>query len=216
MTSLAIFAFSVPALLMTMPSASALSLDWDGSGTSGSDPLGHTWILNDQSLLGGGTDNAWGIPGLGEGVINFAGGDWVTDLHVKFHDLPAGCAIDPTPAPTIPGGSDTSTRFSNLEDSVLWDRTIMGDTVWFVAADPVADRLDPTDSFFVNVAFDCSTITEVTFSAFWSMGPVGGEYSTLDSTALLVSGIQSNSILMLPALAMIAAGIGIFVTSRKN
>lgn len=128
--------------------ANALNLTWTGSGQSGVDPLGHAWQFGTQ----GNGDGAWGIPGLGAGTEGWQGSTWITDFHITF-ELPAGVSIDPEPVPIGPGGFDESTRFSNLGKSVLWPRTISGNTVSFVA-DSFADRLDPGDSFFVNVAFD--------------------------------------------------------------
>ncbi len=44
---------------------------------------------------------------------------------------------------------------------------------------------------------------------------VGGEYFTLDTTALLLAGIQTNALWIIPAL-MGAAGIGIVLVRKKN
>jgi len=100
-----------------MQNASALNLSWSGTGSSGADPLGHTWQVNFF-----GTNN-WGTPGVGAGQLNFLGGDWVSDFHFTETSLPPGCVIDP--------GGDT--QF--LADGTFWDRTITGETVWFVAAE---------------------------------------------------------------------------------
>jgi len=179
--------------------AFALTLPWSGSGSSGADPLGHTWQVNFV-----GTNN-WGTPGVGAGQLNFLGGDWVSDFHFEVFSLPPGCAIDPS----------GNTQF--FADGIPWDRTIIGDTIWFEAADQVADRLDPGELFFVNVSFTCD-ISTITFDALWSMGPqaVGGNLLPVDSTALMLAGLQSSAIWMLPVLAG-AAGVGAFyIKSRMN
>jgi hypothetical protein len=65
----------------------------------------------------------------------------------------ADVQIDPNPAPGL-SGLDESTRFENNHggsDYQLWDRTINGNMVSFVA--PEGETLDPGDFFFVNVAF---------------------------------------------------------------
>ena len=180
--------------------AFALTLSWSGTGSSGADPLGHTWQVNFF-----GTNN-WGTPGVGAGQLSFLGGDWVSDFHFEVFSLPPGCAIDPS----------GDTRF--FADGTQWDRTIVGDTIWFEAADQVADRLDPGELFFVNVSFTCD-ISTITFDALWSMGPddviVGGEIIPLDTTALLLAGAQSVSMWMIPVVVS-GAGIGVFVIMRSR
>jgi len=146
-------------------SANALNLTWTGSGVIGSDPLGHPWTLRSDS----GT-NFWGIPGIGLGVVPFCPAcpptDWVTDFHITFHDLPQGVEIIENGPETV-GGFTLATRFNNDSQSVLWPRMIMGNTVWFVASSN-ADRLDPGENFFVNVAFS-GPVSAVNFTAEWTM-----------------------------------------------
>ena len=179
--------------------AFALTLPWSGSGSSGADPLGHTWQVN---FVG---SNNWGTPGVGAGELNFLGNDWVSDFHFEVFSLPPGCVIDPS----------GNTHF--FAAGTPWDRTITGDTIWFEAIDPVADRLDPGELFFVNISFTCA-ISTIDFDALWSMGQqtVGGEFLPIDSTALMLAGLQSSAIWMLPVLAG-TVGVGAFyIKSRMN
>ncbi len=174
--------------------AFALNLAWSGSGSSGADPLGHNWLIVDLEN--------WGIPGTGLGTVPFLGNDWVTDFHFTVNDIPQGCEI-----------TFNDTEFRN-EDGVGWPVTIMDNTIWFVAADPVADRLDPGDKFFVNIRFTC-VITSIDFDAQWSMGsPIGGEILPINTTALLLAGAQTFS-WMIPVVLSVL-GIGLFVVSRKS
>jgi len=182
-----LFAFSIPALLITLQPASALTLSWSGTGASGTDPLGHNWLIVDL-------DN-WGIPGTGLATVPFLGNDWVTDFHFTVNDLPQGCEIT---------FNDTG-----------WPGTIMDNTIWFVAADPVADRLDPGDSFFVNIRFTCF-ITSIDFDAQWSMKApsVGGEILPIDTTALLLAGVQTNAAWLIPVVLSVV-GIGVILLRKK-
>ena len=184
--------------------AFALTLAWSGTGTSGSDPLGHTWQIN---LFG---TNNWGTPGVGAGVLSFQGGDWVSDFHFTVNNFPPECQIDPSGNSifSVQDGADTE-----------WDKTITGNTIWFVAADPIAERLDPGEEFFVNISFSCD-IPSIDFDALWSMDVngddevVGGSLLPIDSTALLLASAQSFS-WMIPVV-LSAIGIGLFVVSRKS
>jgi len=188
---LVLMVFSVLLLVpVGMQNASALNLSWSGTGSSGADPLGHTWLVNFF-----GTNN-WGTPGVGAGQLTFLGNDWVSDFHFTVNSLPPGCEIDP-------GGN---TQFLADNGNSLWDKTITGNTVWFVAADQVADRLDPGQLFFVNVHFTCD-ITTIDFDAEWTMGPqlVGGYSLPIDSTSLILAGAQMTAAWMIP---VIIAGIG--------
>lgn len=139
--------------LLFHSSARADVIPISGSGASGTvSILGNLLPFSAANNQGNG-DGSWGIPGLFAGTVNWpAGSPVVGQFSVTFTGLPMGVSIDPVPPPTIPGGSDESTRFSNLTDSVLWDRTIAGNTVTFQA--PPGTFLNPGDNFFINVAFD--------------------------------------------------------------
>jgi len=201
--SLLLFAFSILALLITSQPASALTLSWSGTGTSGTDPLGHTWLKK--------ADFNWGIPGRGEGILPFNGNDWVTDFHFTVNNFPPQCGFELT--------SSTVFLVQDATTDIEWDQTVMGNTIWFVAADPVTDRLDPNEEFFVNIAFTCD-IPSIDFDALWSMDVngddevVGGSLLPIDSTALVLAGAQSFS-WMIPVVLSVL-GIGLFVVSRKS
>ena len=185
---LAALALSTGFLLATS-SAQAITLAWGGSGASGVDPLGHTWLLDPDGAASRAV--SWGMPGLGELVLPF-GADLVTDFHIAF-GLPSGVTIDETPA-TSGTGFETTTRFSvepfSADTTTLWDRTIMGgDTVWFIAPDPSV-FLTAGQTFFVNVIFVGGTIdpADFEFRAEWTMDAVP-EPATLTLIGLGLAGI---------------------------
>ena len=160
------------------PTASAYPILFSGGGgpgTTGNDPFGHDWMIKTDS---------WGSPGLFEGTLLFLGPDSALDYHVRFSGLPRGVVIDPTPS-TIPGGSDTTTRFSNLADNQLWSRIIDPDGlgVHFLAG-PGAS-LENGEQFFVNVHFT-SQIQGLQFEASWT-GTSVPEPGTL---AMLLAGLS--------------------------
>jgi hypothetical protein len=158
-------------LLLVGPVSAGVLITWGGSGTSGTDPYGHGWsVLNDWVNT---AQDSWGIPGLGAGTLSWGGPVAIHDFHITFTDLPPGVAINPLPPPGGPGGSDDSTRFSNLGDLVLWDRVISGNQVSFYAPDMSA-ALDPGDGFFVNVVFTGLTPGGVTFEASYTVATGAG------------------------------------------
>jgi len=174
-------------LIGTVGQASAVIISWDGTGTSGVDPFGHAWDTDNDQDNG---DGSWGLPGLQEGNLNWNGPDWITDFHITFSGLPVGVLIDPTPLPVGPFGIGESTRFSNVTDGVLWNREIVGNTVWFFANDLINDRLDPVEVFFVNVAFDGPIdLSTLSFEAEYSMIPEPSTWLLLSITILSIIGM---------------------------
>ena len=160
------------------PTASAYPILFSGGGspgTSGNDPFGHIWRIGADSF---------GSPGLGAGVLAFAGPDSALDYHVRFTGLPQGVVIDPTPA-SGPGGFETTTRFSNLADFALWTRVIDADGlgVHFLAG-PGAS-LETGEQFFVNVHFT-APIQSIAFEASWT-GAAVPEPATV---TLLLAGLS--------------------------
>ena len=150
---------------VAMP-AHALFLEWDdaGQGMSGTDPLGQSWTFSgDDGVVD------WGIPGVGEGAIPWAGADLITDFHITF-DLPAGITLNESflgtnfftfrIAPFDPGSSEWTAMVT--ED---------GKTVWFVAGP--GQELDPGEEFFVSVRFTNILPQDfVTFQAEYTMDGV--------------------------------------------
>ena len=83
------------------------------------DPFGHGWTA-------AGSD--WGIPGLYEGTLAFAGPCCATDFHIEFFVVPRGVSIDYLTPEGGPFGSNPSTRFSATSDGVLWTRVLIADS----------------------------------------------------------------------------------------
>jgi len=175
---------AVVALIATAASASTIT--WSGTGQSGTDPYGHGWQFNTQAN----GDLAWGIPGLGAGTDVWQGDDWISDFHITFFNLPDGVEIDVNPVPTSPFGFDESTRFSNVTDGALWNRSISGNHVDFWAANYITDRVDIGDEFFVNISFtgpvDTAAFERIGFRAAYTMTP---EPSTLALAGLGLAGL---------------------------
>ena len=137
-TALACFT-SAPALAVVTPF---------GGAASGVDPLGNVWDAS-------GTH--WGEPGYLAGTILFNplmvsnnAGDYATSFSFTFLKGVGG-TIDQTPSFT-PFGAGPETRFTNVTDGVAWLVSYSGKTVTFTAPS-MAAKLDPNDSFFVNVWF---------------------------------------------------------------
>jgi hypothetical protein len=140
---------------------------WGGTGTSGTDPFGHAWLVN--TGLGG--KLFWGIPGLGAGTELWAGPGTLASL--TFTVNTPGLTVDPNPVPTGPGGFDESTRFSNTSAGALWDRSIGGSTVTFSAA-TLASLLEIGQGFFVNVGFIGQTTLPFDFTVTYVTVPEPG------------------------------------------
>jgi len=174
-----VFALALVAVLVASvaPIASAYPVGFVGGGDegdSGLDPFGHIWRIKIDS---------WGIPGLGDGTLGFAGPDSATDFHIRF-DLPRGVTIDPTPAGG-PGGFEETTRFSNTSDSVLWDRVLDADGLGVSFFAPVGGSLENGESFFVNVVFT-EAISSLEFTATWT----GDKVPEPGTWAMMLAGLS--------------------------
>ncbi len=165
-------------LLLVGPASAGVT--WGGSGASGTDPYGHAWSVQNDWLHP--NQDSWGIPGLGQFTLDWNGPVPIHDFHITFTDLPPGVAINSVPPPEDPGGSDDSTRFSNVDDWVLWDRVISGNQVSFYA--PAGEALDPGDEFFVNVVFTGLTPGGVAFEASYTVIPEPSTWALLGAGLL--------------------------------
>jgi hypothetical protein len=144
---IAVAAFAAATALAS--AAGAVVIPFGGVAT-GLDPLGETFTA--ANTFGA----AWGEPGLGLGTLIFnpasisnSKGDWANEFDFIFLKGVTG-SIDQTPA-SGPGGFEVTTRFST--GGVLWTPTFLngGHEVDFIA--PAGVRINPGDSFFVNVVF---------------------------------------------------------------
>jgi len=141
-------------------SASAETLLFSGSGSSGTLPTGEAWaIIADPTLRDVPT---WGVPGLGQGNASYGGPDALIEFSVTFTNLPVGITIDETPDPT-PLGYDDYTRFQGL-NGVYWNIAYTGtNTVTFFAPGN-GSGIQAGQQFFVNVAFAGGALTTVAFT----------------------------------------------------
>lgn len=136
--------------LMSTTAQAGVICSFGGSGLSGVDCLGQTWVVQ-----GGG----WGIPGIGNGSIPFGGSQTATDFH--FHCL-TGCG-------KIQNGALDDTRFSLAPlGTTFWDEALnaAADTIDFSAPSLAAD-LTPGRIFFVNITVPI-TSTAFSFEAWWT------------------------------------------------
>jgi hypothetical protein len=164
------FALTAAALSLSAMPAHAVITAF-GGGTTGTDPLGHTWLASNMPAP------AWGIPGLGEGTLQFnLGGetfgdglDYATAFTFVLLLGPVD-GIDFTP-PSGAGGFEATTRFSVDTGSgfVLWDIIQVSPQQVRFEAPTFADRIKPGDSFFVNVAFTSDIeLNDFAFAGLWS------------------------------------------------
>jgi hypothetical protein len=159
-------------ILLALPLA-AYPVAWAGAGAAGVDPFGHTWSVG--ATVNGNT--AWGMPGLFESTLDFAGPCCATDFHITFLGVPAGVSIDYVTPEGGPGGTNESTRFSATDDGVLWTRVAGGPaSVSFFA--PAGTSLAPGERFFVNVTFD-GVYAPVAFDAVWTGIPEPGTWALM-------------------------------------
>ena len=143
------------------PAALSYPVGFAGGGTPGTDGLdafGHTWRIKVDS---------WGIPGLGNGTLGFAGPDSALDFHIRFSGLPTSVVIDPSPA-SGPGGFEETTRFSNVTDGELWSRVIDADGLGVSFFATGTSSLENGETFFVNVVFSGAFTTPIEFTASWT------------------------------------------------
>ncbi len=137
--------------LISSPAQAAVICSFGGTGSSGTDCLGHNWVVG-----GGG----WGIPGIGQGTNPYLGTQTATDFH--FRCL-AGCgAIQNAPL--------DDTRFSlSPFGTTFWSETLNGaaDTIDFVSLPGIADDLTTGRSFFVNITLPVNVQT-FRFEASWT------------------------------------------------
>ena len=119
-------------------------------------------------------NSAWGIPGLGLGVVTWTGpptADFDIVIGTKF-TVPKGVSISLVP-PTGAGGYDETTRCSNTSSRCTLGQSIGSPTeVQFLAPNNGA-VLVAGDQFFVNVVLTGAIDpTKVGFVASWSPVPI--------------------------------------------
>ena len=107
--------------------------------------------------------------------------------------------------------------FSSYNMEKYLQNTVRGATVPFYIATPYVSEIGAViesntgDIMFSGIAIFSPAVT-LTLNGFT---PVGGEYFTLDKSALLLASVQTNAMWIIPALA-VAASIGVFIFRRRN
>ena len=90
------------------------------------------------------------MPGIGNLTVPWDGSRFITGFSISFFGLPAGTEI----IASGPSAEDTTFEVQPFDASDVWDRTINGHSVSFSAPDPLLNRINPAQDFFVNVSFD--------------------------------------------------------------
>jgi hypothetical protein len=135
-----------------------------GGAATGNDPLGHSWIAQDQH---------WGEPGYGAGYLTFNSGaltgsgaeTYATSFAFTF--LKGVSGVLDTNFSLDPFNFVSETRFINVTDGVAWLVAFEGNKVTFTAPD-MASKLDVGDTFFVNVKFTGDVDTsKFSFAGLW-------------------------------------------------
>jgi hypothetical protein len=140
--------------------ADNIVIAFSGSGSSGTITPGGQWVINANST------DSWGIPGYGDGAINWPGpGGEINDLTITFSGLPTGVEIDELSSDEC---TDDATGLCDVATGTAWTGTISdgGAEVTFTAPD--GTYLGAGDPFFVNVLFSGDEGTTVTFTGGWS------------------------------------------------
>jgi len=116
---------------------------------------------------------------------------------------------------------DATWTRDGVQQEVPWDCKVVDEIkMWCVAVGPINDRLNPGDEFTTFALFNQEQNPSITFNAEWTMDVngddevVGGELIPIQTTSLLLAGVQSFS-WMIPVVLSVL-GIGLFVVSRKS
>ncbi len=151
------FALAAAAVSLAAVPANAVITAFGGPAT-GTDPLGHTWVASN-------TPPSWGMPGLGSltfntGAATFGDGvDYATEFRFV---LLLG------PASGIDFGSSTLQVNKGL-GFTPWNIVVVSPQQVTFKAPTFADRLQPGDTFFVNVAFPTAiNETNFAFAGLWT------------------------------------------------
>lgn len=175
----AICGVGLAAALFCAAPAQAGAVSFSGTGNSGIDPLGNTWLLTPDF------DAVWGEPGFAKGLIQFNGNgssSGSADFATSFT-----FTLQPGVATSI--SNSIFTRFRDTSTSTDWEQVIApdGSSVTFTA--PAGTQLSNGDEFFVNVNFT-SPISgpQFAFTAGWDVGG-GTSVPEPASMALLGAGV---------------------------
>jgi hypothetical protein len=197
--------FALLAALTVSSIGQSATIDFSGSGTSGTIPPGSmAWVVTPDDATTMGLDcisptvnrcdiSVWGVPGLGALSLTWPSGNGdALSFTVTFTGLPGGVTIDQTADPA-PNSFDDFTRFqdiTNLTLTAVWTPSYTGgNSVTFT--DPSAGGMPAGDVFFVNVAFTGGTVDAATFTGDWTTdAPVAGvpEPGSLSLAGLVLVG----------------------------
>jgi hypothetical protein len=139
--------------------AFATTIAWSGSGASGTDPFGQHWLLK---------SDGWGIPGIAEGNIPWAGPQPLVKFAIEFSGLPAATVLDTDT--DINGTVFRISPFSPIP-AFDWDRQLGTKSVSFTPP-PALGPLTQGRNFFVNIGINGAfSIPAVSFNAVYTLVP---------------------------------------------
>jgi len=115
----------------------------------------------------------------------------------------------------VPGGMVGETFATILKDQ--FERVRDGDRYWYQNRDLDSMQLMMIENTSLSDIIMRNTDMYMDHSAFLAADvPVGGKIIPIDSTSLLLAGIQSSAVWMLPALAGVAGGAIIYIKKKRN
>jgi len=117
--------------------------------------------------------------------------------------------------PPVPGGMVGETFATILKDQ--FERVRDGDRYWYQNRDLDSMQLMMIENTSLSDIIMRNTDMYMDHSAFLAADvPVGGKIIPIDSTSLLLAGIQSSAVLMLSSLAVVAGVTAFYLKTRKS
>ena len=154
-------------VLATVATASAGSISFTGSGTSGTIDPGQPFTYDFDNA---GFEPDWGVPGVNGGLATW-NGPTVNGFTISF-DLPGGVSIDPMNlGTTCDGTASGGTVFCAGPFGQPWDvEALTANSITFQAPD--GELLTNGDPFFINIFFTGGDPAGVSFNGEWLTSPV--------------------------------------------
>ena len=151
-------------VLAAVATASAGSISFTGSGTSGTIDPGQPFAYDSDGLPD------WGVPGVSGGLATWSGPP-VDGFTINF-DLPQGISIDPMDlGTTCDGTASGGTVFCSSPFGQPWDvESLTANSITFQAPD--GEVLTNGDPFFINIFFTGGDPAGASFSGEWETSPV--------------------------------------------
>jgi hypothetical protein len=131
-------------LVLVAPAAVQADIMFSGSGLTGTDPLGQTWLTQSPGFQG---VTSWGIPGRAQGIVEYLGTETIIGVEATFFGLPSGVTLEQAGANF--GPAMNVTPFTGADN---WIPVVTGNSIVFTPPTPL-QTLAPGDSFFFHATF---------------------------------------------------------------